>query len=118
VGRSPVKILRNAPSLQAVWHAKLRTAGLAFYEPGEVEIQLGLTVAVDAPCLVLLKESPESLLISVANPGNEQATVQLDVSRSLEGDGVAVQNGPGRSRITFELPGGMEAGKSVTRAYR
>jgi hypothetical protein len=90
---------------------------LAFYEPGEVEIPLGLTVAVDAPCLVRLKESPEKLLISVSNPRNEQATVQLDDSRSLEGDGADVLNGPGRSRITFELPGGMEAGKSVTRAY-
>jgi chondroitin AC lyase len=117
-GRSPVKILRNAPSLQAVWHERLRIAGLAFYEPGEVEIRLGLTVAVDAPCLVLLKESPEKLLISVSNPRNEQATVKLDVSRSLAGDGADVLNGPGRSRITFELPGGMEAGKSVTRAYR
>jgi Polysaccharide lyase family 8, C-terminal beta-sandwich domain len=62
VGRSPVKILRNAPSLQAVWHERLRTAGLAFYEPGEVEIRPGLTVVVDAPCLALLKESPEKLL--------------------------------------------------------
>jgi len=117
VGRSPVKILRNAPSLQAVMHEKLRIAGLAFYEPSEVEIRAGLTVAVDTPCLVLLKESPEKLAVCVSNPRNEQATVQLDFSRWLEGDGVEVLNGPVRSRVTFELPGGMEAGKSVTRSY-
>ena len=117
VGRSPVKILRNAPNLQAVWHERLRTAGLAFYVPGEVEIRRGWTVTVDKPCLVLLKESQEKLLISVSNPRNEQVAVQLEVSRSLEGDGVQVLNGAGRARITFELPGGMETGKSVTRAY-
>jgi chondroitin AC lyase len=117
VRRSPVKILRNAPSLQAVWHEALRTAGLAFYEPGRIEIQPGLTVAVDTPCLALLRSSPEKLLVSVSNPRNEQATVRLDVSRSLEGDGAEVVSDKGRCRITFELPGGMDAGKSVTRAY-
>ncbi len=116
-GPSPVKILRNTPGLQAVWHDELRTAGLAFYEPGEVEIRQGWTVAVDAPCLVLLKESPQQLLISVSNPRNEQAMLHLDVSRSLAGDGVEVFAEPERCRITFELPSGMEAGKSVTRAY-
>jgi chondroitin AC lyase len=117
VGRSPVRILRNAPSLQAVWHERLRTAGLAFYEPGQVEIRRGLTVAVDKPCLVLLQESPEKLLISISNPRNEEATIQLEVSRSLAGDGVELLNGPGSCRITVALPNEMEAGKSVTRAY-
>jgi chondroitin AC lyase len=115
--RSSIKILRNASSLQAVWHDRLRTAGLAFYEPGAVDIRRGLTVAIDATCLVLLKDSPEKLLISVSNPRNEQAAVQLDVGRSLAGDGVKVLDGPSRPRITFELPGGMEAGKSLTRSY-
>jgi len=118
VGRSPVKVLRNTPGLQAVLHEKLRVAGLAFYEPDEVEIRAGLTVSVDTPCLVLLRELPEKLTISVSNPSNEQAVVQLDVSRSLQGKGVENLNGPVRSRITFELPGGMEAGKSVTRSAR
>jgi len=48
---------------------------------------------------------------------NKQVAVQLEVSQSLEGEGVEVLNRPGRSGITFMLPGGMEAGKSVSRAY-
>jgi hypothetical protein len=78
---------------------------LAFYEPGEVEIRAGLSVAADTPCLVLLKESPEKLIISVSNPKNEQATVQLDVSRPLDGEGVEILNGSVRSRITFGAAG-------------
>ena len=117
VRRCPVKVLRNVPGLQAVWHEELRIAGLAFYKPGEVEIRGGLMVAVDKPCLVLLRESPEKLAIAVSNPRNEKATVQVEVSRPLDGEGVEVLNGSVRSRITLELPGGMEAGKSVTRAY-
>jgi len=117
VRRCPVKVLRNVPGLQAVWHEGLRIAGLAFYKPGKVEIRGGLMVAVDKPCLVLLRESPEKLAIAVSNPRNEKATVQVEVSRPLDGEGVEVLNGSVRSRITLELPGGMEAGKSVTRAY-
>ena len=48
---------------------------------------------------------------------NEQATVHLDVSRPLDGESVEILNGSVRSRLTFELPGGVEAGESVTRAY-
>jgi len=117
VGRRPVKVLRNVPGLQAVLHEKLRIAGLAFYEPGEVEIRAGLSAAVDTPCLVVLKESPEKLAISVSNPRNEKAAIHVDVSRPLDGDGVESLARPARWRITFELPGGMEAGKSVTRSY-
>jgi chondroitin AC lyase len=116
-GQRPVKVLRNVPGLQAVLHERLRIAGLAFYEPGKVEIRAGLSVAVDTPCLVLLKESPEKLFISLSNPRNEQATTQLDVSCPLDGQGVEILNDPARSRITFALPGGREGGKSVTRAY-
>jgi len=45
------------------------------------------------------------------------STVRVEVSRPLDGEGVEVLDGLARSRITFVLPGGMEAGKSVTRAY-
>jgi len=117
VGRSPVKVLRNTPGLQAVWHETLRIAGVAFYEPSQVGIRADLTVGVDTPCLVLLRELPEKLTISVSNPRNEQATIHVEVSRPLKGDGVETPDGPASSRVTFELPGGMEAGKSMTRAY-
>jgi len=117
VAHAPVTILSNAPTLQAVWHERLRTAGLAFYVAGKVEIRQGLTVAVNKPCLVLLTEAPEKLLLSVSNPMNKPVTVQLEVSRLVEGEQVAVLNDPQRSRITFLLPGGTDAGKSVSRAY-
>ncbi len=117
MGQCPVKVLCNVPGLQAVLHERLGIAGVAFYEPGEVEIRAGLSVAVDTPCLVLLKESPEKLIVSVSNPRNEQATIHLDVSRLLDGEGVEILNGSVRSRVTLGLPGGMEAGKSVTRTY-
>lgn len=113
--RPPVKILRNAATLQAVRHEKLRIAAAALYEAGSVEIRRDLIVAVDTPCLVLLRESPDKLTISVSNPENKKATVRVDLSGRLRGEGVQALDGEGRSRIVVDLPGGMKAGSSVTR---
>jgi len=111
----PVRILRNEPEVQAVWHEKLRIAGLAFYRAGRVSIHDDLAVAVDSPCLALLRELPDRLVISVSNPENQQATVAMEIPGALRGEGVEAIEGPARSRVTFDLPGGMEGGKSVTR---
>jgi len=116
--RKPVRILRNAATLQAVWHEKLRIAAAALYEAGSVEIRRDLIVAVDTPCLVLLRESPDKLTISVSNPENKKATVRVDVSGRLRGEGVQVLDEEGRSRILVDLPDGMKAGSSVTRTLR
>jgi len=111
----PVRILRNDPEIQAVWHEKLRIAGIAFYRPGRAPIREDLAADVDTPCLVLLREFPERLVVSVSNPENQEATVSMEIPGALGGDGVEVIEGPLRSRVTFDLPGGMDAGKSITR---
>ena len=113
--RPPVKVLRNDPALQAVWHEELAVAGLAFYEAGSAEIRRDLVVAADRPCLVLLRELAEKLMISVSSPENEQATFRVDISGKLGGEGVRVLDGEDRSRVVVDLPDGMQAGSSVTR---
>ena len=113
--RPPVKILRNSPAIQAVRHEKLKIAAMAFYEAGGVEIRPGLTVAVDTPCLVLLRESGGKMAISVSNPANEKAAVGVTVTGKLQGQGVRVLDGGARSRLVVDLPGGLTAGSTVTR---
>lgn len=110
-----VRVICNDPGVQAVWHRKLRIAGMAFYEPRSVKITEGLRADVDVPCLVLLQESPGQVRIAVSNPENEALTVRMGLSRALRGEDVeAMADGAG-CRVTFRLPGGPEAGKSVTR---
>jgi len=71
----------------------------------------------DTACLVLLREMPDKLVITVANPENKRATVCVEVRGKSRGEGVEAPDRPIRAHTAFELPGGMEAGRSVTRAF-
>ena len=118
--RPGVEVLRNEPGLQAVRHAGAGVTGVAFYVPGGLETAGGLRVAVDRACLVLLREQgggtagwnatarsvrrgDGALAASVANPENEALTVRVEVE----------WQGRGHTAV-FDLPGGPEAGRSVT----
>ena len=111
----PLEILANRAGLQAVWHENLEILGAAFYEPGRLEIRPALAVAVDKPCLLLLGERPEGLVVSVSNPRNEEATVSVEVSGRWGGEDVEPSGDRERSRVTFQLPSGTDAGRSVTK---
>lgn len=113
-----VTVLANRPDLQAVSHTKLKIAAAAFYEAGSVEIRPNLTLEVDTPCLVMLREMRDTMAITVSNPKNEPSTVIVKVDEHLLGDGVEMLEGPPRSRITFQLPDGIYAGSSMTRKLR
>lgn len=114
----PVDVLRNDAQTQAVWHKTLKIAGIAFYRAGRVEIRNDLSLAADTPCLVLLQERSGKLDVAVSNPKNEAATVSLEISGTLRGDGVEVLDNAARSRVTFDLPAGPHAGESTTRTFR
>jgi chondroitin AC lyase len=116
VARPPVKILENTPAIQAVWHEKLAVAGTAFYEAGRVDICPNLAVAVDVPCLVLLREHDERLTVSVSNPENQKATVRVEIVARGRSQGKSVPEAGARVEIVVELPDGLEAGRAVTRS--
>ncbi len=113
-----VTALANKPELQAVSHTELQITAAAFYEAGSVEVRPDLTLEVDVPCLVLLREMADEMTFSVSNPKNEQAKVIVEVSERLLGEGVETLEGSSRSRIAFDLPDGICAGKSVIRTFQ
>jgi chondroitin AC lyase len=100
----PVEILSNTAALQAVWHKGLQIAAAAFRAPGSIRAG-DRTITVDQPCLVLLRQDGKRLRLAVSNPENTALTVHLLVSGGPGGT-------PART-VTFDLPGGVEAGKSV-----
>ena len=72
-------------------------------------IPLGLAVAGNQPCLILLKDEGDELTLSVANPENKATTISVDIRRENEaGDSAELQ-------VVFQMPSGIEAGRSVTR---
>ena len=110
----PVRVLRNEHDLQAVRHRGLRLTGIVFHKPGALEVSRGLTIGVDRACLLLVRQRGERLVITAANPRNRKMTVNVTVSRQLNGKGVRKAAG-GDSRVKIDLPGGMYAGQSVVR---
>lgn len=100
----PVRILGNQPQLQALHHDALGLTAIAFYQPGRLDLPQGGSLGVDQPCLVLLREGTEAWAVSVSNPEN----------RPLQADVEITPAGGVPQRLHFDLPGGPEAGRSLT----
>ncbi len=113
----PVAILANTAALQAVTHAKSGLTGVAFYQPGEIMLRDGLTLAAKLPCLVYITERKGKLAISVANPTNTAMAAALTVSAQLEGQGASWDAGSGVTSLSIQLPENEFAGQSVTMDY-
>jgi chondroitin AC lyase len=109
----PIQILRNGRNLQAVWHTSLRMGGFAFYKAGRCVVGPELTLAVNSSCLMLVCTLPDGLSVTVSDPTAKLAAVQVEI-----GDGARRSQAEGKDtvQLTFDLPTGMNAGKSVTRS--
>jgi len=59
------------------------------------------------------------LSISVSNPKDEKITLGVEVNLKLKGDGVHTLPDKSLSRIIFDIPDGMYAGRSMNKTvYR
>lgn len=98
-----VQILRNDTSVQAVRHPGLRRTMATFYQAGTLDLGDGRALDVSQPSLVILDESGETPVASVANPNQPGAVVHVTLT------------GPESSaRGTFGLGAGATLGKTVT----
>ena len=100
--------------LQAVHHDALGLTGAVFYTPGRLSLRPGMELEVSEPCAVLLVERDGTLRLTVASPERREGELVVVVSLPLAGEG-AEPDGPGRTRVTLELPAGPLAGSSVSR---
>jgi chondroitin AC lyase len=91
-------VLSNTSGAQAIENAHLKLAMAFFFQPGQITCQLG-TVSVDAPCALILNEDAAHPRVTVADPSQLGAKVQVTIA----GKAVAVN-----------LPQAEEAGKSVS----
>jgi chondroitin AC lyase len=113
-----IVVLSNAPQLQAARHRGLKIIGAAFYEPGVLNMDNGHTMAVDKPCLVLVREMGSEIELAVSNPDNEPLDLSVEISVQLTGDGCVWDPDKGATNIRVALPGGEMAGGSVIRKVR
>jgi hypothetical protein len=110
------RIVRNTPEVQAAVNDAARVLEAAFYQPGLVDGGCRWVVAADRPCLLLMREQPDgTVIVAVSNPENAALSVNITTDRKLSGEG-ATPAGSG-TRLTFDLPGGDEAGSSLVRRF-
>jgi chondroitin AC lyase len=95
-----IDIITNTSSIQAVRHRKRRLLEVAFWQPGMVPLEGGGRIAVNQPCLLICRETPDGVRLSVSNPRNEPLAVHVEYANRC---------------LRFDLPGGENAGRSVSR---
>lgn len=114
-----IMILENRPDLQAVRHTGLGVFQFVFYKPGAVQLTKEMKLSSSSPALVMLKaDSGKVREITVADPTQKLAKIQLSIPARLDGRGgdfTCAWNANTRtSDLTIDLPQGPEAGRSVT----
>lgn len=98
----PVSILANNSDMQAVWSRQHNTVQAVFHTPGSLITPIG-TLTVDAPTLLMLKDTGNALEISAADPTQTSGLVlTMRLSVSLQGPGCTA-DGSG-TRIRLPLP--------------
>lgn len=111
-----LETLSNTPDLQAVRHNGLKILQAVFHRAGRLTSAPGWNLAVDQPCLVMVRDRVDGVEVSVSNPENKPLRVHLELDRPLNGEGATAQGKT--TLIHFELPDGLLAGSSVARIFK
>ncbi|MBN8216528.1 MAG: hypothetical protein J0L75_07775 [Spirochaetes bacterium] len=114
----PVRVATNTERVAAVEHPAKGIAGAVFYDGAGVAFSDGTALTTDGPAILLLKREAGSLILSAANPTGRGGILGVTVNRKVSGKSASWEPGLRLTRIRFDLPGGDEAGKTVTERYR
>jgi chondroitin AC lyase len=86
--KSEVAILANTPEVQAVQHKGLQRTEIVFYKAGAVKLSDGLTVKVEAPCMVMITTNGKTIeRLAVFDPTHKLKSIQLEVDARVEAKG-------------------------------
>jgi len=98
-----IEFLSNTTELQAVRHRRLQILMAAFYRAGALTQPRGPSIKVDQPCIIIMHTKEGERRISAARPDFGRKPLNVAV---------------GDEKIALELPGGAEAGASVTKELK
>lgn len=114
----PIEILENDVAIQAVHHRRLNWTQIAFYEPGETNVNNDISLSVNHPCILMIKLNGNIVeQIAVSDPTHVLSEIQLKTNAVVEGAGEGWQSGWSKkdkqSVIDITLPVDGYAGQSV-----
>jgi len=101
-GKRPFEVAANSAQVQAVFHSGDAALGLVFHEAGEFAAQ-GWRVAVDRPCVLVLRQEKDGGHVATADPAAGSGAVRLEISLPQQ---------PART-VSIKLPEGLHAGAST-----
>ncbi len=114
----PLQVLVNNANVQAVYHKSLKLTQAIFYKADSLVLSDGRVVKVNAPSAILLKDSADALVVTVANPlceTSNPATLSVSINSAFTGAGSS-WNGKATSML-FNLPQGDYAGQSTGKIF-
>ena len=102
--------IRNGKNIQAVLSKDKTIKGIVFYQAGKLNGDSG--IEVNKPCIMMLKNKPEGLQVSIADPTQLEKEIQITFNGEFSHDHARVENG--KTIVSVTLPQGEEAGKTIT----
>jgi chondroitin AC lyase len=112
-----LKIIANKEDLQAVTTKNGKLSGVVFYRPGSCQIENGMKISSDTPCLVLISGNKTNIQLSVSDPTHLQKSIKLTLSgkyMSKEPGFASFDSAKNITAFSISLPTKGDAGKSIT----
>jgi len=105
---TPVTVIVNTKTTQAVRHSALNQTGIVFHQAGSQEISPGLIVSVDRPSTLLLDQSQGNMTVSASTPGSVGGVLK-----------VCMQYGNSATLVdAIAMPSASnESGKTITKLF-
>jgi chondroitin AC lyase len=118
VESNPLRMISNTTDIQAFHEIYKKVYGIVFYKSGGINLEHGLFVWAEKPCLLLVQDinNGSRYKISISDPTTKLQNINLRISKKLSGPG-AVYNNDKTSGISVILPDGDNAGKTITLEY-
>lgn len=110
-----ITVVENTPDMQAIYNEKADLLSAVFYAPGGITYSDARILEANQPSLVILRETPQTICITAANPCNEALEVQFTFNILLDGESCE-HSADDKTRITLSLTEGNRAGSSITRS--
>jgi chondroitin AC lyase len=107
--KPPLTVVSNGDSTQAVYHSQLKVGEMIFYAAGSVTLRQGLSINVDKPCMALIDESKDSVIVAAGYPDSTVKSLSMTMTmKRAFGSDTTIQ-------ASIFLPTGQYCGSSVVK---
>lgn len=135
-----IKIIQNDTSLQAIQYQNKEITQAVFYRAGKINLNKHTFLQTNLPCILMVEQINGGLKVDISSPPEhgkgvtlgangfpEKKELQsesslganediiLTINGHYHGEGCHYDPNNNQAKIIFELPGGIYAGKSVSR---